>query len=574
MNSNDRKPVAVIGGGPAGSVAALILNKLGIETIVFEKMKFPRYRLGESLLPGTISILSRLGLGDKIKAANFPKKRAATFIWGGGVPPWSFTFATPKTAPWVFDHSYQVTRAEFDKILLDTVRERGTQVNELHEVTDVELGENGTPTRVHWKSEEHKGVCDAAFVVDASGARGVLAQKMNLRQWDPYYRNMAVWAYFKGGKRFKGDLEGNIFSVTFKEGWIWIIPLKDDTYSVGVVTDISANARIRDIGAEAFYQECLQMCPLAMELLATAKQSEEVRVLREWSYEAKKLSMGHAFLCGDAGCFIDPLFSQGVHLATYSGMLAASGIAHLLEHPADAAEVHDWYERSYREAYSRYHKFVASFYASNEEPESKFWSSRKVAGAKDSRFEGKQWFTALTGQHMDAGAEGAEELESGAAALAELWQHGSSDLSDAYDETELSMRRVLGASRLQKELQSMTTMRWTGTEVRLVPSFRVHPTTFCLERQFFIGNETGRTMTAYVMTLEHQKLFSSLLEHPLSYKELAARLKTLGVQGTPLQVVARLVEQGFLQGYDKDGKPVKLHTTPRFGGVGGEDDIS
>src|ERR1700694_4162065 len=158
MQPNDRKPVAIIGGGPAGSVTALCLNKLGIESVVFEKLKFPRYRIGESLLPGTISILSRLGLGERIQAANFPKKRAATFIWGGGVPPWSFTFATPKTAPWVFDHAYQVTRAEFDKILLDAVRERGTQVNELHEVTDVEIGVNGTPARVHWKSEESKGV--------------------------------------------------------------------------------------------------------------------------------------------------------------------------------------------------------------------------------------------------------------------------------------------------------------------------------------------------------------------------------------------------------------------------------
>src|SRR5712692_2532220 len=271
MRSNDKKPVAIIGGGPAGSVTALCLNKLGIETVLFEKLKFPRYRIGESLLPGTISILSRLGVADKIHAANFPKKRAATFIWGGDRPPWSFTFATPKTAPWVFDHAYQVTRAEFDQILLDTARERGTQVNELHEITDAEIGADGAPVRLHWKNGGKQGVCDAAFVVDASGARGVLAQELNLRQWDPYYRNMAVWSYFKGGKRFKGDLEGNIFSVTFKEGWFWIIPLKDDTYSVGAVTDIGANARIREIGPQAFYEECLKMCPLAMELLASAK---------------------------------------------------------------------------------------------------------------------------------------------------------------------------------------------------------------------------------------------------------------------------------------------------------------
>src|SRR5436190_21679600 len=92
-------PVAIVGGGPAGSVAALCLRKLGREAVVYERFKFPRYRIGESLLPGTMSILSRLGVIDKVMAAGFTKKRAATFIWGGDRPPWSFTFATPKTAP-------------------------------------------------------------------------------------------------------------------------------------------------------------------------------------------------------------------------------------------------------------------------------------------------------------------------------------------------------------------------------------------------------------------------------------------------------------------------------------------
>ncbi len=570
----DRRPIVVIGGGPGGSSAALCLRKLGHEVVVLEKLKFPRYRIGESLLPGTMSILTRLGVFDKVKAANFTVKRSATFIWGGGRPPWSFYFATPKTAPWVFDHALQVTRAEYDKILLDAAAERGASVRELHEVTDVELCPNGGPSKVYWKNGDSSGVIEADFVIDASGVRGVLSQKLSSRMWDQYYRNMAVWSYWKGGKRFKGDLEGNIFSVTFKEGWFWIIPLKDDVYSVGAVTGIEANERIREIGPDAFYHECIKQCGLATEILATATQCDEVRVLREWSYEAKTLSTGRSFLCGDAACFIDPLFSQGVHLATYSGMLASAAIDYLFKNPGDTAEIHEWYEKSYREAYHRYHKFVAGFYACNEEPNSTFWRSRHIEGARDQRFDGKTWFTALTGQNVDAGAEGVDELEEGAETLAYLWQHGTSKIDDNYDDSELAARRVLWANDLLKQFNSLEKIHWSSAEVRLVPSFKVHPISFQLERQYFLGDEHGRTMRAYSVTAAHEELFRGLLTAPLSFKELTRRMKGLGGQGTPLQIVGRLFEQKFLHGFDKNGNRVKIKSALRFGGVGSEDDLS
>jgi flavin-dependent dehydrogenase len=569
-----KKPIVIAGGGPGGSAAALCLRKLGHDVIVLEKLKFPRYRIGESLLPGTMSILTRLGVYDKVQAAAFTVKRSATFIWGGGRPPWSFYFATPKTAPWVFDHALQVTRAEYDKILLDAAAERGADVRELHEVTDIALPSNGGPTVVKWKNGSSEGAIETDWVIDASGQRGIIAQQLNLRQWDKYYRNMAVWSYFKGGKRFKGDLEGNIFSVTFKEGWFWIIPLKDDTYSVGAVTGVEANERIREIGPQAFYEECLKQCPLAMEILESATQSDEVRVLREWSYQAKTLSRGPAFLCGDAACFIDPLFSQGVHLATYSGMLSAAAIDHLHEHPEDADEVHAWYEKSYREAYLRYHKFVAGFYACNEEPESRFWGSRKIEGAKDQRFEGKEWFTALSGQNVEAGAAGVDELEQGASTLAYLWQHGTKEINDEYDDSELSKRRVLWANQLLKQFQSLSAIHWASNEVRLVPSFRVGQMSFKLERQHFIGDEHGRTMRAYALSDEHRTVLESLKTQPLSFKELTERLKGLPGQGTPLQIVGRLFEEHFLYGFDKAGTQVKIQSALRFGGVGAEDDIS
>jgi flavin-dependent dehydrogenase len=574
MGSNGKRPVVVIGGGPAGSTAALCLRKLGHEVIVYERFKFPRHRIGESLLPGTCAILTRLGVFDKIEAAKFPIKRAATFIWGGDRPPWSFTFSTPKTAPWVFDHAYQVTRAEFDQILLNAAAERGAQVHEATEVTDIDLGSNGSPVSVTWKNGSGAGRVEADWLIDASGARGMVNQKLNLRRFDEYYKNMAVYSYFKGGKRFKGDLEGNIFSVTWKEGWMWIIPLKDDVYSVGIVTGIESNARIREMGAEAFYHEAIKSCPLAMEILGTAKQCDEMRIVREWAYESKQLSAGRAFLCGDSGCFIDPLFSQGVHLATYSATLAAAAIDHLWRHPEDDAQVRAWYDRSYRDAYLRYHKFVAGFYARNEEPNSQFWTSRRIEGAKDRRFDGKEWFTALSGQNVEAGASGAEEVEAGAAALADLWQHGRKEIDDNFSENELTTRRVLRAAQLVKEFQSMTAIRWKAAPARLWQWFKVHPGTFRLEKQHFLGDTGGRMMTAYAASEAHLELFAGLASQPLGFKELSARVKALQGQGTPLQVIGRLFEEGYLEGFDKDGQPVRIQATLRFGGVGAEDDMS
>ena len=216
----------------------------------------------------------------------------------------------------------------------------------------------------------------------------------------------------------------------------------------------------------------------------------------------------------------------------------------------------------------------AAFYACNDEPDSSFWSKRKIDGAKDARFEGKQWFSALTGETVHADAAGVEEVEDGASTLATLWQHGTKEISDEYDGSELANRRLVFANELYKQFNMMASIRWTGKEVRLEPSWRVHPTTFKLERQYFLGNDTGRTMRAYALTEAHRQLFAELQSEPMSFRELHDRLKELGGHGSPMQIIGRLNEEHFVNGYDKDGNHVKIRSALRFGGVGSEDDIS
>ena len=315
-------------------------------------MKFPRYRIGESLLPGTMSILCRLGVIDRVQAAGFTRKRAATFVWGGGRPPWTFNFSTPKTEPWVFDHALQVTRAEYDQILLDAAGERGAMVQERHEVTEVGLNGDGGPLPLPGRVPrrgEHRG----RFRVDASGERGVLAKKLGLRRWDQYYRNMAVWSYWKGGKRFRGILEGNIFSATWKEGWIWIIPLKDDTYSVGVVTGTEANAASARLGhRRSTFRRCTvvrwrrRSWPRPNSLRRTGRRGLVVR--------SATVSSGTGLPQWRLGLLHRPAVLAGRAPGNLFGQLAAAAIDHLYDHPEDAAEVEDRYDRSYRAAYSHY----------------------------------------------------------------------------------------------------------------------------------------------------------------------------------------------------------------------------
>ena len=565
--------IAIIGGGPGGSVAALCLRKLGHEPVLFEREAFPRYRIGESLLPGTISILSRLGLAEEIEAAGFPKKRAATFLWGEGERPWSFTFSTPKIAPWVYDHAYQVTRAEFDKILLDAAVERGVDVRLETRVTDVDAGGPDRRAVVSWQNGEASGEDEFDYVIDASGANSILARKHKLRKWDDYYKNMALWSYYRGGKRYKGDLEGNIFTVAFRDGWIWLIPQKDDMYSVGVVTGVEFNPRMKEIGPEKFYEQCIASCEFVADTLADAERVEEVRAVRDWAYRTDSPTVGRAFLCGDSACFIDPLFSQGVHLAAYSARMAAASIDYLSNGGADEADqVKDWFEDAYLRAYDRYHRFLSAFYFHCPEPDSTFWSNRRIKGADDERFADQEWFTALAGRDQEAVIE---DLEGRAQTLRELWDHQDDELTEEFDETRLSLRRVRWAADLMRTMRGLREVRWTSDEVRLLDYYAVHPTTFELQKHQFIGDEQGRWMDGLPLREAHREVFAGLADEVVSHDELVARLDEIPDNpASGERIVHRLFEDGFLQGYDDDGEPVQVEIAMRFGGVGGDDELT
>ncbi|WP_224273813.1 chloramphenicol-biosynthetic FADH2-dependent halogenase CmlS [Streptomyces sp. LS1784] len=570
-----RSTVAIIGGGPAGSVAALTLNKLGHDVTVYERSRFPRYRIGESLLPGTMSILNRLGLQERIDAENFVKKPSATFLWGQDQAPWTFSFAAPKVAPWVFDHAIQVKREVFDRLLLDEARGRGVTVVEEANVTGVDLSRPDGVALAVRQGEDTLRV-EADFVIDAGGSGGPLARQLGVRRYDEFYKNFAIWSYFKKKDPFEGDLKGTTYSITFEDGWVWMIPMKDDLYSVGLVVDRSKSAAVRELGAEEFYRTTLAKCSQATDLLGGAEQVDEVRIVHDWSYDASQFSADRYFLCGDAACFTDPLFSQGVHLASQSAVCAAAAIDRITRNEAERDAVHQWYNRTYREAYEQYHEFLASFYtfASFTEPDSEFWLKRRITESDDERLSRQKWFEKLVNNSgQDDSGITVTNFRDRASTMIAIGRHQRPELSDEFSEEELNAARVRWIGDLTKRLNSITRLSWTGGKVVLKPHYRVETQSFRLEQREILANQEGLDLTQYPMDEETRQVFQDLAEEEFGYRALVKRLGAVGRQEIAAQLVLRLMESGLLTGYDQDGAKVFVQGRLHFGGVGVEYEV-
>jgi flavin-dependent dehydrogenase len=565
--------VSIIGAGPGGCVAALTLQKLGHDVEVFEKGQFPRYRVGESFLPGTLSILNRLGLQDKIDAAGFVQKPSATFLWGQDQAPWTFSFATPKTAPWVFGHAIQVKREEFDQLLLDEVRERGVTVHERTAVTNVDIS---AADRVTLTAQgETIRTVESDFVIDAGGAGSPLARQLKVRRYDEFYKNFAVWSYFQRKDPFEGDLKGTTYSITFEDGWVWMIPLKGDVYSVGLVVDRSKAAEVKELGPERFYRETLAKATRATAILGDAEIIDEVRIVHDWSYDSEHFSADRYFLVGDAACFTDPLFSQGVHLATQSAVSAASAIDRITQNEGELAAVHQWYNRSYRETYEQYHEFLASFYtfASFTEPESEFWLKRKINESDDARLSRKKWFDRLVQDEAQNPTTSVADFRDRASTMIAIGRHQRKELSDEFSEDELNVARVGWIGSLTKQLNRITRLNWTGDEVLLNPYYKVEPLSFRLEHKQVLANEDGLDMIKFPVEEEHREIFQLVTKETVSYKSLIKQLNDTGKQEMSSQIVIRLMEAGLLTGYNKNDQRVLVQDRLRFDGVGTEYEV-
>jgi flavin-dependent dehydrogenase len=322
--------VLVIGGGPAGSTAATLIAQQGYAVQLFEREKFPRFHIGESLIPETYWVLKRLGMLPKMQQSHFVKKYSVQFVNASGRLSAPFYFWDNK--PHECSQTWQVVRSEFDQLMLENAREHGVQVFEQTRVLDAIFeGERAVGVRVRAADGSEREV-RGAVVVDASGQQCMLQNRMKLRVWDPMLNKGAIWTYWENARRSTGRDEGAtlVLQNRTKNGWFWYIPLHDNIVSIGIVAPFDYLFKNRE-SHEQTYGEEVENCPAVKERLSEAKRVTGYFATRDYSYRATEVAGDGWVLIGDAFGFLDPLYSSGVLLALRSGEMAADAIVEGLE---------------------------------------------------------------------------------------------------------------------------------------------------------------------------------------------------------------------------------------------------
>ncbi len=348
----------IIGGGPGGSAAATFLGRAGKRALVLEKERFPRFHIGESLLPYNHQLFREMGVLPALESAGFVRKLGAQFHLGNGAKGTGFVFRQGKFTR--EPEAIQVERSTFDHLLLKHARSSGADIREGWTVGKFISEPDGVSVEARsddGQSETFRG----AFLIDASGRGNLTGNQEGLRVIHPRLKKLAVFGHFTGVKLDEGDRAGDTVIVRLENKWFWIIPISKEKVSVGCVMDAEEFARLKLPAAEIFNQ-IWQSSPVMRERMNEARLVGAIQATSDFSYHNRRLVGPRLLRVGDAAGFMDPIFSSGVFLAMFSGKLAAELVRKSLDEKSDGRRRMAAYEKRVHTAMQFYLEMVEKFY--------------------------------------------------------------------------------------------------------------------------------------------------------------------------------------------------------------------
>jgi len=361
MSVSDRD-VVVIGGGPAGSTAATLIARAGRRVLLLDRTEFPRFAVGESLMPASYWTLERLGVLDKLKSSPYPRKHSVQFFAKDGRSSIPFYFSEIEAHE--SSVTWQVDRWTFDRMLLDNARDAGVEVRERANVKDVLFdGSQARGVLVEYADGKRERIA-ARVIVDASGQTALLARKLKLKNPDPKLRHAAIFTRYRGARRDEGIDEGAtlILRTSSDRSWFWYIPLPEDQVSVGVVGPIEYLIAGRVGDPSAVFHEEVERCPALAERIEGSERVRDIGVMRDFSYISKRIAGEGWVIAGDAFGFLDPIYSSGVFLALKSGEFAADAVNEAFEKQDFSAACLGRHGPQYVAAMESLRKLVYAYY--------------------------------------------------------------------------------------------------------------------------------------------------------------------------------------------------------------------
>ncbi len=413
----------VVGGGPAGTTVAAIAARGGMRVLLLEADVHPRVHVGESLLPGIMPILERMGALAEVEAAGFTPKTGTTHWQWGATPRWDLWFSDTDA----YDHAYLVDRARFDEILFTAAAAAGA-VTHSHAAARTFLWEGERCVGLRWRArgetEDHESY---GPVVDASGQAALLARHLGLRENIAGLQHQASWAHFENAGRLPAPREHQALFVAERDHWLWLFPLTPTRASVGMVRLDPGDAREDDDSRAARFEAAVQGSPLFSGVLGAAERVTPVRTQRDWSYRMARVAGPGWLLVGDAAGFIDPVLSTGVFLAMHAGFHAAELLLAQHRGELDAETVTRRYQQHHAELFGDLLRMVRFYYQQTLRREDYFWESKRILLREDTELRPQKAFLILTSGLV---RNLAYEAVTDAAAARHATQLGADDIAE------------------------------------------------------------------------------------------------------------------------------------------------